>query len=180
MSRCYICLESSAPLIACTHVPCAWAWHAHCQRQRDLVPGPGDGQWVAITCESGHLQTAGGTGPTQKRVRKEWRQWAYRWRGHGLGGILWAAGATFCLWFVAILWTLMRLWLVDGLVRQGIVILCLVFRPTPTCGTGGLASWGHLFYMWVRITIYWSVAVACINFVARLFACWPLRTVDYK
>lgn len=176
--RCYICLESTAPLVTCTQAPCAWAWHSDCQRQRDLVPGPGDGQWVPITCESGHLQTAGPE-PTRKRVRKQWLLWACRWRGLGVCGIAWAAIATFALWLVSILWTMARLYLIKRLVMLGTFLLCAAFAHLKPYEVTMMEIWASTLSWVTRVTLHWSVVVAGLNFFHLLVDCWRLRTVDY-
>jgi hypothetical protein len=176
MNRCYICLDSTAPLVSCSQVPCAWAWHPHCQRQRDLgAPAAALGLWAPVVCESGHPQ-AGPT--TQKRVRKQWTRCACACRVNGLGAVVGAAWATFWRWLWALLWTSVRLVLIRRLVDTGISILCTV------CGMeareeAAIHAWRNTVGWCFYLMAWWSIVVAAINFWDRVVACWRLRTVDY-
>jgi hypothetical protein len=172
--RCYLCLEPTPPLQGCLQAPCAWAWHASCQRQRDLRTSVAAlGMWTPVTCPSGHAQAGP---PSQKRVRKQWTWWACYPRVDGPCSLVGAAWTTFCRWLVGLIVTFFLLGLVKTLVDDGILKLCAAFQLSPR---DLLRAWHNVLLRACELLGYWTMAVAAVNFWDRIAVCWRLRTVDY-
>lgn len=162
-ARCYLCHGPDPPLQQCARAPCAWAWHAACQRRVDLA-GPLHA-WQPVACPSGHAEPGG----RQKRVRPQWSWWACRCR---IGGCCECAGAacgTLCWWFGRLL--------VSAVALTFATYLVLVALDVDDDTAPPLLQ--AVIDLVVQLVVLLSVVAAARRFWARVVDCWRIRTVDY-